>query len=77
MDRKSVEILYFAFIRSKLEYADVLFIDAYKKDLEKFDKIERQAKIIISGGTFTCSNTLLSNEFSWHNLNERREIHTL
>ena len=46
---KGLEQLYFAYIRSLLEYGDLVFANSAQNDLNKLDKIHKRARIV-SGG---------------------------
>ena len=48
LSRNSLEILYFTFVRSVLEYSNEIFSNATKENLELFDKIQKRAGKIVS-----------------------------
>ena len=77
INRKSLEIFYFSFIRSVMEYGDVLFAGASAKDLEKINKIELEAMRVVTGTTYRCSSALLKLECGWENISQRRNNHVL
>ena len=57
-----MEIFYFSFIRSILEYGDVLFAGTCEKDLSKINKIEIDAMRVVTGATSRSSIALLKME---------------
>ena len=77
LGRKSLEIFYFSFVRSVLEYGDVLFAGASSKDLNKINKIEIDAKRIITGATARSNIALLNIEIPWDCIEKRRSNHLL
>ena len=56
LDRKSMETVYFSFIRPTIEYGDVLYSGASLNDLGKLDKIQRESLLLVTGGTWNCHN---------------------
>ena len=48
--RKGLEQLYFAYIRSLLEYGDVVFANVARSNLKKVDKIHKKGAKIVAGG---------------------------
>ena len=70
--RKGLEQLYFAYIRSLLEYGDVVFANAAQNDLNKLDKIHKRGAKIVAGGIRGVSSAVLFDELSWDTLPERR-----
>jgi hypothetical protein len=77
LDKKSLEIIYLSFIRPKLEYGDVIFAGAHKKDLAKLSNFEYECIRIISGATARCNRYDLSQEVSWPLLEVRRNCHVI
>ena len=70
--RKGLEQLYFAYIRSLLEYGDVVFSNAAQNDFNKLDKIHKRGAKIVAGGIRGVSSAVLFDELSWDTLPERR-----
>ena len=68
LSRNSLEILYFTFVRSVLEYSNELFSNATKENLELFDKIQKRA-----GKIRGTSSIKIYTELSWESLQSRRE----
>ena len=60
--RKGLEQLYFAYIRSLLEYGDVVFSNAAQNDLNKLDKIHKRGAKIVAGGIRGVSSAVLFDE---------------
>ena len=73
LSRNSLEILYFTFVRSVLEYSNELFSSATKENLELFDKIQKRAGKIVSGAIRGTSSIKTYTELSWESLQSRRE----
>ena len=51
IDRKSLEIIYTCFIRPILEYADIVWSNCTKYELDELDKIQNECARIASGAT--------------------------
>ena len=77
IDRKSLEIIYTSFIRPILEYADVVWNNCTKYELEQLDKIQNECARISSGSTKLVSLDDLYKEISWESLSDRRYKHRL
>ena len=73
INRKGLEQLYFAYVRSILEYGDIVFANAAPNDLSKLDKIHKRAAKIVAGGIRGVSSCTLFKELSWETLSQRRE----
>ena len=73
INRKGLEQLYFAYVRSILEYGDIVFANAAQNDLSKLDKIHKRAAKIVAGGIRGVSSCTLFKELSWETLSQRRE----
>ena len=78
LDRKSLQIMYFSFIRPILEYADIIWdnYSLYMKQSFEKNNIEA-ARIVISVATKLVSSENLHKEVGWENLEKRREKHKL
>ena len=75
LNRKSLETIYFSFIRPLLEYADVIWDNfTYDEKLE-LDKIQSEAARIVSGETTLVSLHALYEEVGWESLEKRRRKH--
>jgi hypothetical protein len=77
LDRKSLETIYVAFIRPKMEYCDNLFAGAPQVQLNKLKKIEYEAFRIISGAIAKTSSATIFDELQFQSLEDRRNAHTL
>ena len=73
LSRNSLDHLYFAFVRSVLEYSNELFSNATTENLELFDKIQKRAVKIVSGAIRGTSSIQIYTELSWESLQSRRE----
>ena len=59
LDRKTLEIIYFSFIRPCLEYADVVWDNCTITEKQEIEKIQYEAAFIVTGATRSCSKTKL------------------
>lgn len=77
LDRQSLQIMYFSFIRSILEYADIVWdnFTGYEKD--EIEKIQTEAGRIVTGATKSCSAARLAVETKWERLSYRRYNHRI
>ena len=65
LNRKSLETLYFSFIRLLLEYADVIWDNCTYYEKLELDKIQSEAARIVSGATKLVSLHALYDEVGW------------
>ena len=72
LNRKTLETLYFSFIRPILEYADVLLTNLTENDSLKIEKVQKRAGKIVSGAIKGTSYDVIINELGWEPLNVRR-----
>ena len=77
LDRKSLQTIYFSFIRPLLEYADVVWNNCAKYEAEALDLIQNEAARIVTGATRLASIESLLTEKSWETLSDRRRKHKL
>ena len=77
LDRKSLETIYFSFIRPSMEYGDVLFAGTYESDLCKLDRLQVDAMRIVTGATEKSNIVLLYEDLGWPYLDSRRQQHCL
>ena len=70
LNRKTLETLYFSFIRPILEYADVLLTNL--TDSLKMEKVQKRAGKIVSGAIKGTSYDVIISELGWEPLNVRR-----
>ena len=76
-NRKSLEIIYTAFIRPILEYGDVVWDNYAQYEKEELEKIQHEAARIATGTTRLISITSLYNKIKWDSLQKRRNDHEL
>ena len=72
IDRKSLETIYFSFIRPKLEYGAHIWDNCSKNDSEMLEKFQLDMARIVSGARKGTSHELLYQEVNWPKLSERR-----
>ena len=77
LDRKSLETIYFSFIRPTMEYGDSLFAGTYDSDLCKLDRLQVDAMRIVTGATEKSNILLLYEDLNWTSLDVRRKTHSL
>ena len=77
LNRKSLETIYFSFIRPLLEYADVIWDNCTYYEKLELDKIQSEAARIVSGATKLVSLHALYEEVGWESLEKRRRKHKL
>ena len=72
-NRKSIETIYFAYIRSLLEHADVLWDNCTQQQCNEIEKIQIEAGRIVTGATKLVEIDKLYKELGWLKLSERRD----
>ena len=77
LDRRSLQIIYFTFIRSILEYADVVWNNCTQYEINDLEKIQNEAARIVTGATKLVSINSLIQETGWETLLNRRKKHKL
>ena len=77
LDRKSLEVMYTAFIRPLLEYSDVIWYNCTEYEKNDLDKIQNEAARIATGASELVSFNALSKEICWESLEQRRQNHRL
>ncbi|MCG8047067.1 MAG: reverse transcriptase domain-containing protein, partial [Candidatus Thiodiazotropha endolucinida] len=77
LDRHSLQTIYFSFIRSLLEYADVVWDNCTLYEVNDLEKIQNEAARIVTGATKLVSIESLHNETKWESLASRRKKHKL
>ena len=77
VDRKSLEKMYFSFIRPVLEYADVIWDNCPEYMKLKLEQINYEAARIVTGATKLTTISLLLLECGWETLEARRKKHKL
>jgi len=73
LSRHTLDILYKAYIRSILEYADILFGNATQDNLDKLNKVHKRGGKIVSGAIRGTSSEVIFNELAWETLDTRRD----
>ena len=74
VDRKTLNSIYIAFIRPKLEYANVIWHDCSQADSDLLEGLQLDAARIVTGAKKGTSHDRLYLEVGWQTLSERREI---
>ena len=77
LDRRSLQIIYFSFIRPILEYADVVWNNCTQYEINDLEKIQNEAARIVTGATKLVSINSLIQETGWETLWNRRKKHKL
>ena len=77
LDRKSLQIMYFFFIRPLLEYGDVVLSNCMLYESNELEKIQHEAARIVTGATKLVSISSLLSETGWEPLASRRRKHKL
>jgi hypothetical protein len=77
LDRKSVESIYFSFIRPKLEYASHIWDNCCQHDLDALENFQLAVARTVTGARKGTSHELLYKETKWLKLSERRSLHKL
>lgn len=62
LDRKTLETIYFSFVRPILEYADVVWGDCTQHDSDLLESVQKRATRIVSGGIRGTSSEVMFNE---------------
>ena len=60
LDRRSLQTIYFSFIRPLLEYADVVWDNCTQYEVNDLEKIQNEAARIVAGATRLVSINSLS-----------------
>ena len=77
LDRISLEIIFVAFIRRLLEYADVIWDNRTLYEKQELEKIQNEAVRFATGTTKLVSLVYLHNEIKLESLEKRRRSHKL
>ena len=75
LDRISLEIIYVAFIRRLLEYADVIWDNRTLYEKQELEKIQNEAVRFATGTTKLVSLVYLHNEIKLESSEKRRRSH--
>ena len=77
LDPKSLQTIYFTFVRPILEYSDIIWDNCTQYEKDELDKIQLEAARIVSGTTKLVSSASLYMELGWESLSSRRRKHKL
>lgn len=77
LKRKTLETVYFSFIRPLMEYADIIWDNAPEYLKTNLENLQIEAARIVTGGIKVTSRQLLYNETGWETLQARRDKHKL
>ncbi len=77
LDRRSLEKLYFTFVRSKLEYASIVWDNCPQYLINLLEDVQLRAAKVICGATNRTSRALIYKELGWQTLQTRRKDHRL
>ena len=73
LDRRSLERLYFTYVRPKLEYASIVWDNIPKYLIDLLEDVQVRAARIICGATINTSRSMIYKELGWETLQERRK----
>ena len=68
LDRKSLQTIYFSFIRPLLEYANIVWDNCTQYEVNELEKIQHEAARIVTGATKLASINSLLTETGWETL---------
>ena len=77
LNRKSLETIYFSFIRPKLEYASHIWDNCSDRDSQELDKFQLDLVRTVTGARKGTSHELLYNKTNWSTLADRRNLNKL
>lgn len=72
LDRKPLETIYLTFIRTLLEYGDIIWNNSTQYEKQELEKNQNEAARIATGTTKLVSINSLYNEICWETLERRR-----
>ena len=73
LDRKSLETMYFSFVLSAMEYANVVWSGTYDSDIVKLENVHVKGMRLITGATARSNISNLHKETGFPNLKSRFE----
>jgi len=76
-DRKTLEVMYFSYVRPILEYVDVIWDNCPEYLKDRLESINYEAARIVTGATKLTSIHVLMKESGWESLRDRRKNHKL
>ena len=77
VSRKTLQTCYFSFVRSLLEYGDILLDSCSQKLEQELEAVQINAAQIVTGAKRNSSHEELYKELGWQPLQRRRHIHKL
>ena len=77
LKRASLRVAYTSFVRSILDYGDILYDNCSEKNVKALERIQYNAAKTVSGAMHTTSYEKLLKELGWESLATRRQIHRL
>ena len=77
LDRSTLERVYQSFVRSKLEYASIVWDNCTNEQRNQLEQVQYRAGKIVSGAINRTSKDLVYQELGWHSLDERRQVQRL
>ena len=77
LDRNTLERVYQSFVRSKLEYASIVWDNCTNEQRNLLEQVQYRAGKIVSGAISRTSKDLVYQELGWHKLEERRHVQRL
>lgn len=77
LDRKTLEKMYFAFIRPIIEYGNNIWSNCNAKQTEDIEKLQKRAARVITGGIIRTPTDVLYQELGWESLESRRDHNNL
>ena len=72
LNRRTLENIYFTFVRPKLEYASIIWDDCTEGNKLKLENVQLGFARVVTGAKRGTSHELLYNETSWPTLSSRR-----
>jgi hypothetical protein len=75
--RKCLINLYFLYVRSALDYCDIIYDACTKEEASVLESIQRKAAVICTGAFRRTSTRSLLHELGWNTLGTRRRWHRL
>ena len=73
LDMGTLEKLYFTFVRSKLEYANVVWDNCSQQMSDLIESVQYRAAKIVSGAIHRTSHSIVYKELGWETLAVRRK----
>ena len=73
LDRRSLQTIYFSFIRPVIEYSNVVWDNCTPYEANELEKIQREAARIVTGASKLVSIESLYTETGWETLASRRK----